>query len=495
MGFYSPPPPARPFSEDKPTLLISWWITSMCAVVIILRLIGRYIRVETLFREDKIAAAALIPLFLRMALVHPVLLYGTNNVLVDEAHPLTDAEINRRSIGSRLVLATRIVQPAMQVILWLFKAATLAFFDRLVGISGRSRYTLLLRSTRVALAATFVAVFVADLAECRPGGPGRAWQVVPDPGPRCRQGSAYLVTAAAAGALTDLLLVALPVPVVARSRLSAGRKTLLSLLFCLHLVTAAVSVGRVPAVLDEGGYQATRTMWASVEVLAATFAANALTIGTFVRDTGAKKTKRFRYPAPAEWAADGGSEVVVRSGGGRPRRGGGGGGKKVSWDDPDSDDGEDEVRAVRAMPSTTLLTTTTTTTTTGREAEYPRGTDDDTKQAAVLDDDDRERAGSRTESVDSLIPRNRANTPAADAGGVVRTTTIEVSVSSAAAAAAERGGRADGETYAGLMLSPAEAVVTAGARGHGRGSSIPLRKLDPLPDMDVDHNKGGSRDA
>ncbi|AEO59678.1 hypothetical protein MYCTH_2308143 [Thermothelomyces thermophilus ATCC 42464] len=490
MGFYSPPPPARPFSEDKPTLLISWWITSMCAVVVILRLIGRYIRVETLFREDKIAAAALIPLFLRMALVHPVLLYGTNNVLIDEAHPLTDAEINRRSIGSRLVLATRIVQPA---ILWLFKAATLAFFDRLVGISGRSRYTLLLRSTRVALAATFVAVFVADLAECRPGGPGRAWQVVPDPGPRCRQGSAYLVTAAAAGALTDLLLVVLPVPVVARSRLSAGRKTLLCLLFCLHLVTAAVSVCRVPAVLDEGGYQATRTMWASVEVLAATFAANALTIGTFVRDTGAKKTKRFRYPAPAGWAADGESEVAVRSGGARSRRGGGGG-KKVSWDDPDSDDEEDEVRAVRAMPSTTtLLITTTTTTATGREAEYPRGTDDDTKQAAVLDDD-RERAGSRTESVDSLIPRNRANTPAADAGGVVRTTTIEVSVSSAAAAA-ERGGRADGEPHAGLMLRPAEAVVTVSAKGHGRGSSIPLQKLDPLPDMDVDHNKGGPRNA
>ncbi|KAL2168254.1 hypothetical protein VTG60DRAFT_222 [Thermothelomyces hinnuleus] len=221
-------------------------------------------------------------------------------------------------------------------------------------------------------------------------------------------------------------------------------------------------------------------MWASVEVLAATFAANALTIGTFVRDTGAKKTKRFRYPAPAEWGADGESEVVVRSGGGRSRKGGGG--KKVSWDDPDSDDG-----AIRSTPSTTLTTTAT-----GREAEYPRGTDDDTKQAAVLDDD-RERAGSRTESVDSLIPRNRANTPAADAGGVVRTTTIEVSVSSAAAA--ERGGRADGETHAGLMLSPTGGVVTASAKGHARGSTIPLQKLDHLPGMDVDHNKGGPRDA
>ncbi|KAL2163224.1 hypothetical protein VTH06DRAFT_5280 [Thermothelomyces fergusii] len=162
MGFYSPAPPARPFSEDKPTLLISWWITSMCAVVVVLRLVGRYVRVERLFREDKIAAAALVPLFVRMALVHPVLLFGTNNVFIDETHPPTDAEINRRSIGSRLVLAARIAQPA---ILWLFKAATLAFFDRLVGVSGRRRYTLLLRGARVALGAAFLAVLVADLAE------------------------------------------------------------------------------------------------------------------------------------------------------------------------------------------------------------------------------------------------------------------------------------------------------------------------------------------
>jgi hypothetical protein len=113
MGLYSPPPPARPFSDDKSTLLTSWWITAMCAVIIILRLIGRYIRVETLFGEDKIAAVALIPLVLRMAFVHPILLYGTNNVLVDDALALTPTDIHNRSIASRLVLVSRILHPAM----------------------------------------------------------------------------------------------------------------------------------------------------------------------------------------------------------------------------------------------------------------------------------------------------------------------------------------------------------------------------------------------
>ncbi len=110
MSLYTPPPPARPFSEDKATVLTSWWITCMCAIIIVFRLIGRYVRVEALFGEDKVAAAALVPLFLRMAFVHPILLYGTNNVLVDG---LSEEEMQRREIGSRLVLVSRVLHPMM----------------------------------------------------------------------------------------------------------------------------------------------------------------------------------------------------------------------------------------------------------------------------------------------------------------------------------------------------------------------------------------------
>jgi hypothetical protein len=93
--------------------LVSWWITIFCAVTIVVRLLGRWVRVEKLFLEDTYVAAALIPLFLRMAFVHPILIYGTNNVLVPDGSVLSDEEAQRRSIGSRLVLVSRILQPAM----------------------------------------------------------------------------------------------------------------------------------------------------------------------------------------------------------------------------------------------------------------------------------------------------------------------------------------------------------------------------------------------
>lgn len=105
MSIYSPPPPLRSFRDDQPTLLVCWWCTIFAAVVILFRVCGRYVRTERLFREDWIAFACLIPLFIRMAFVHVVLLFGTNNVITDT---LTDREIYRREVGSRLVLASRI---------------------------------------------------------------------------------------------------------------------------------------------------------------------------------------------------------------------------------------------------------------------------------------------------------------------------------------------------------------------------------------------------
>jgi len=114
MGLYSDPPPLRDFSNDKPTLLVCWWITLFCAVIILLRVSGRFVRTEKLFTEDKVAALALIPLFLRMACVHFILLYGTNNVQL-EGVELSEDELHKREIASGLVLLSRVLYAATYV--------------------------------------------------------------------------------------------------------------------------------------------------------------------------------------------------------------------------------------------------------------------------------------------------------------------------------------------------------------------------------------------
>ncbi len=116
MALYSDPPDLQPFSRDKPTLLVCWWITLFSCVMIILRVCGRFIRTERLFTEDKTAALAIIPLFLRMACVHVILLYGTNNAKLAGAD-LSDGRPAPQVIASGLVLLSRVLYAATYVAL------------------------------------------------------------------------------------------------------------------------------------------------------------------------------------------------------------------------------------------------------------------------------------------------------------------------------------------------------------------------------------------
>ena len=99
------PAPHRTPSQNHATLLVSWWCTIFSLVIILTRVVGRYVRTERLFREDKVMALSIIPLLIRMALVDVIMLYGTNNTTLGG---LSQEEIYHRSIGSRLVLASRI---------------------------------------------------------------------------------------------------------------------------------------------------------------------------------------------------------------------------------------------------------------------------------------------------------------------------------------------------------------------------------------------------
>jgi hypothetical protein len=107
--FVTTAPALRDFREDKPTLLVSWWCTFYAITIILFRVCGRYIRTEKVFLEDGVMILAVVPLLMRVAFVHVVLLYGTNN---SDTTGLTSVEIHHRETGSQLVLASRIMYAA-----------------------------------------------------------------------------------------------------------------------------------------------------------------------------------------------------------------------------------------------------------------------------------------------------------------------------------------------------------------------------------------------
>ncbi|KAF2480162.1 hypothetical protein BDY17DRAFT_271174 [Neohortaea acidophila] len=283
--FDQPPPPPQSRATRNPTLLFSWWCTIFSAVIIIIRLCGRKTRSNRLFREDWIMMASLVPLFIRMAFIHVVLLWGTNNVQTVGIH-YTPEDIAHREIGARLVLAARIFYAAF---IWTCKLTISEFLKRITIRIWRKSYEWMLRGIRVFLGITFCLVVIETLSECQPF--DHYWQVIPDPGAKCRTGYANLITMGTCDMITDILLVAFPIPIIVRSGQTWRRKLQLSSLFSLSIILIAITAARVPLVIEHLGRQQYRTVWASCEIIAATGVANAVIIGSFLRDKGTKKNK------------------------------------------------------------------------------------------------------------------------------------------------------------------------------------------------------------
>lgn len=244
---------------------------------------------------------ALIPLFVRMGFIHPVLLYGTNNVQTDG---LSMADINRRSVGARLVLGGRIFYA---VFIWTCKLTISEFLKRCTTRMWRRSYELTLRGIRVFLGITLVVVIIATLTECQPF--NHYWQVVPNPGPMCRQGYGNLLAMGVADMITDILLIAFPIPIIFNSGQTWRRKLQLSSLFSLSIIPIIITANRIPKVIEARGLQQYRTVWASVEILAAAAISNFIIIGSMLRDKG---TKRNRYRANSV------SDSIERSSARRP---------------------------------------------------------------------------------------------------------------------------------------------------------------------------------
>jgi hypothetical protein len=99
------------FAARKPSLIVSWWCTCYATTIIFFRVCGRYIRSEKMFKEDLVMLGAVSLLLVRMGLAQAILINGTNDVVLT-ALGLTADDIARRELGSKLVLASRILYSA-----------------------------------------------------------------------------------------------------------------------------------------------------------------------------------------------------------------------------------------------------------------------------------------------------------------------------------------------------------------------------------------------
>ncbi|KAF8473601.1 hypothetical protein BDZ91DRAFT_652098, partial [Kalaharituber pfeilii] len=223
---------------DRPTLAITYSCSLLSLGLIAIRLICRRMRGEKYlsFPDDVWMGFSVLPLLIRLGIVHMVLMYGTNAVSPDRLATLTEDDIRQRAFGSKLVLVSRIAYPAF---LWCMKACILAFLGRLM----------LIQSSL--------------------------------PAAPCTKAHVQLFVMGITNIMTDLSLIILPLPLIVRSRLPLLRKIQLSLLFGIGVAVIAVTIIRLPLILASSTMQSSRTLWASIEILVACAVANAPILNSF----------------------------------------------------------------------------------------------------------------------------------------------------------------------------------------------------------------------
>ncbi|QSZ29514.1 hypothetical protein DSL72_004028 [Monilinia vaccinii-corymbosi] len=276
-------PDQRAWIDTKPTFIVSWWCTCFSIVIILFRNFGRYVRTEKIYLEDGIMMLAITPLLLRMAFVHVILMFGTNNSL---ALGLTSEDVRKRRIGSQLVLFSR-------VILWAIKCSISIFLRSLTGPIWQRVHHRLLRYFHIVLAVTFCATIISDVAECQPF--THYWQVIPDPGAQCRQGYAQLFTAGILNIVTNVVLIAFPIPMILKANLSTKIKLRVIIRLALPALCICGTINQLLRVVAHKGDQQTRSLMASFDILLTTMISNASVIGSLLHDRGYKKSK-YRTP-------------------------------------------------------------------------------------------------------------------------------------------------------------------------------------------------------
>ncbi|KAJ5280480.1 hypothetical protein N7478_005852 [Penicillium angulare] len=254
---------------DLPTVIIHWVFTWVAIGLITLRLLLRKLKGFKFVLGDYFAMGAIVCALARLALVHVILIWGTNNMTESfrNSHNFTPEEIRRREIASKFVLANRVFYNSY---LWLQKLVLLDTYRRLLKHLRWEKITMI--SYIGIFAATYATVQIVTFTECDPF--NHYWMVLPDPG-TCCQAQLQLIVLGVLNIVTDLMLIALPIPILVLVKRSTVEKFQLAVLFAVGFFIVAITIARLPLNAENSTAQVSRTTWASIELLAAAIVANA----------------------------------------------------------------------------------------------------------------------------------------------------------------------------------------------------------------------------
>ncbi|KAJ3531885.1 hypothetical protein NM208_g8683 [Fusarium decemcellulare] len=185
--------------------------------------------------------------------------------------------------------------------LWCLKLGLLAFYTRFINVFPWGK--VVAQALWAFIVFTFVAVVITTLAECRPL--SLMWALnFEDTDETCHRALGNLILMAVCNIISDVALIILPFPILQHLRLDLKAKLQLGFLFSVGGVVVAITILRLPLILNEDVSQQSRSMWASVEILCACVVANTPFFYALLKDLQRRHDDRTAGTASAAQRGD-----------------------------------------------------------------------------------------------------------------------------------------------------------------------------------------------
>ncbi|KAH7240346.1 uncharacterized protein BKA55DRAFT_519745 [Fusarium redolens] len=183
-----------------------------------------------------------------------------------------------RELSHKLLIPARIFYA---MFLWCLKLGLLAFYSRFIDVFRWGKPVT--DALWWFIIATFIAVFITIFAECRPL--SLMWALsYDDTKVACNRAVGNLILMAVCNIIINIALIILPFPMLRHLRLDIKEKLQLGFLFSVGAVLVAITILRLPLILNESVSQRSRSMWASIEILCACIVSNTPFFYALVKD-------------------------------------------------------------------------------------------------------------------------------------------------------------------------------------------------------------------
>ncbi|EME78921.1 uncharacterized protein MYCFIDRAFT_200009 [Pseudocercospora fijiensis CIRAD86] len=271
-------PPAQTIGENGANLA-NWICASLALTILCLRLATHWCKNRSFDKSAYVVIASMVILCSRTICNALILEFGSIN------SPSLGQEAMRSSrarTGSKLTLVAR---GLVTTYYWLQSALLLIFYHSILNHISWTHRAIRLGWCMIAL--TYIAVILATFLECRPI---QQYWTPHSPQPQCLRAFAQILLQCIANAAIDVLLLIISLPILQAQARAFPRNLQLGVLYILGFVCIIVIGLRIHYVYRTGSVQQARSFWASIQVLVATFVANAPSIYGNVKNVKRRKS-------------------------------------------------------------------------------------------------------------------------------------------------------------------------------------------------------------